>query len=270
LSAEFKTTGKTINAKLPKIMSQLDDLTSEFKQTGISINKKLPILMDKFGSLEDNATDILVKNKDSLHNAIASADTFFTSGGSAFDKLDDYFTSLTKSELDVEIATYQMTKDSYAETRALVAYRPKPDKYYILGVTSTKDYTNKEYINQDKHIKSKTFITAELGKRYNNTILRGGIIDSTGGVGIDYFMYNDKLKLSAEAYDFNAVNDIRGDNAHARVEARYQMFNHINLYAGYDNFLNKESANLFVGLGIAFSDNDLKTILSSGGSSLLK
>jgi phospholipid/cholesterol/gamma-HCH transport system substrate-binding protein len=270
LSAEFRTTGKTINAKLPKIMAQLDDLTAEFKQTGISINKKLPILMDKFENLEDNATDILVENKDSLHNAIASADTFFTSGGSAFDKLDDYFTSLTKSELDVEIATYQMTKDSYAETRALVAYRPKPDKYYILGVTSTKDYTNKEYINQDKHIKSKTFITAELGKRYNNTILRGGIIDSTGGVGIDYFMYNDKLKLSAEAYDFNAVNDIRGDNAHARVEARYQMFNHINLYAGYDNFLNKESANLFVGLGIAFSDNDLKTILSSGGSSLLK
>jgi phospholipid/cholesterol/gamma-HCH transport system substrate-binding protein len=163
-----------------------------------------------------------------------------------------------------------MTKDSYAETRALVAYRPKPDKYYILGVTSTKDYTNKEYINKDKHIKSKTFITAELGKRYNNTILRGGIIDSTGGVGIDYFMFNDKLKLSAEAYDFNAVNDIRGNNAHARVEARYQMFNHINLYGGYDNFLNSQTANIFLGLGIAFSDNDLKTFISSGGSSLLK
>ncbi len=270
LNAEFKTTGKTINSKLPKIMAQLDDLTLEFKQTGITINKKLPILIDKFASLEDNATDILVENKKSLHNAVASADTFFTSGGSAFDKLDDYFSSLSKSELDVDIATYQMTKDSYAETRALVAYRPKPDKYYILGATSTKDYTKKEYINQDKHIKAKTFITAELGKRYNNTLLRGGIIDSTGGVGIDYFMFNDKLKLSAEAYDFNAVNDIRGDNAHARVEARYQMFNHINLYVGYDNFLNKESANLFVGLGIVFSDNDLKTILSSGGSSLLK
>jgi len=58
--------------------------------------------------------------------------------------------------------------------------------------------------------------------------------------------------------------------AHARVEARYQMYNHINLYAGYDNFLNSESANLFLGLGIAFSDNDLKTILSSGSGSLLK
>ena len=270
LSVEFKTTGKTINDKLPKIMAQLDDLTLEFKQTGITINQKLPDLMDRFGQLEDNATDILVTNKDSLHNAIASADTFFTSGGGAFDKLNDYFTSLTKSELDVDIATYQMTKDSYTQTRALVAYRPKPDKYYILGVTSTKDYTNSKYLSQDKHIKAKTFITAELGKRYDNVLLRGGVIDSTGGVGIDYFMDNDKIKLSAEVYDFNAVNDIRGDNAHARVEARYQMFNHINLYAGYDNFLNNQAANLFLGLGVAFSDNDLKTILSSGGSSLLK
>jgi len=70
LSAEFKTSGKTINSKLPKIMAQLDDLTAEFKQTGKDINSKLPILLDKFGHLEDNATDILVENRKSLHNAI--------------------------------------------------------------------------------------------------------------------------------------------------------------------------------------------------------
>jgi len=260
----------TINAKLPKIMAQLDDLTAEFKQTGKDINAKLPTLMNKFGNLEDNATTILVENRKSLHKAISSADTFFSSGGSAFNKLDDYFTSLTQSELDVEIGSYQMFKDNYTQTQALITYIPKPDKYYILGATSTKDYTNKKYFNQNKHIKDKTYITAELGKRYGNVLLRGGIIESTGGVGMDYFMDKDKIKLSGEVFDFNAVNDIRGNNAHARIQARYQMYNHINLYAGYDNFLNKEAANLFLGLGIAFSDNDLKTILSSSGSSLLK
>jgi len=170
----------------------------------------------------------------------------------------------------VEIASYQMFKDNYTQTRALVSYRPKPDKYYILGVTSTKNYEDKAYFNQNKHIKDKNYITAELGKRYNNILLRGGLIDSTGGLGIDYFMHHDKLRLSGEVYDFNAVNDIRGSNAHARISAAYQMYNHINLYAGYDNFLNSQSANLFLGLGIAFSDNDLKTILSSGSGSLLK
>jgi len=270
LLSEFKKSGKTINVKLPQIMAQIDELTKEFKESGLIINKKLPILMDKLANLEDNATNILVENKDSLKNAVKSADIFFSSGGSAFSKLDDYFSSLNQSELDVEIATYEMLKDDYTQTKALVAYRPKPDKYYILGVTSTKDYTDKNYTNQYKHIKNKTFITAELGKRYDNVLLRGGIIDSTGGLGVDYFMYQDRLRLSLEAYDFNSVNDIRGDKAHLNIEARYQMFNHINVYAGYDNFLNKETANLFLGLGIAFSDNDLKSIIASGGGSLLK
>jgi len=270
LSAEFKQTGKVVNSKLPKIMAQIDDLTAEFKQTGKDINKKLPTILDKFDTIENTINQILVENRESLRRAIKSADTFFTSGGSAFDKLDDYFTSLTKSELDVEIASYDMFRDNYIQTRAMLAYRPKPDKYYILGVTSTKNYEDKAYFDQNKHIKDKNYITAELGKRYNNLLLRGGIIDSTGGIGVDYFMYNDKLKLSAEVYDFNAINDIRGDKAHARVQARYQVYNHINLYGGYDNFLNKKSANLFLGFGIAFSDNDLKTLISSGGSSLLK
>ena len=269
LTAEFKLSGKTINKKLPQIMSQIDDLTVEFKQTGKDINNKLPTLLAKFEKIENNVNGILDENKKPLHSAIKSADIFFSTGGNAFDKLDDYFTSLSQSELDVEIGNYYMTKDRYNQVRAEVAYRPKPDKYYILGVTSTNDYTDPTKFDA-KHEKTKTYITAELGKRYNDILFRGGLIESTGGLGIDYFMYDDKVRLRGEIYDFNAVNDIRGDKAHARIEARYKMLKHINLYGGYDNFLNKETANVYLGIGIGFRDDDLKTLLGSSGSSLLK
>jgi len=269
LTSEFNQTGVTINAKLPKIMKQIDDLTAEFKQTGIDINKKLPKLLSKFEGIEDNVTTILSENRKPLNNAIVSADTFFSAGGSTFQKLDDYFTALQQTELDVEIGSYYMTKDSYAQTRAELAYRPKPSKYYILGVTSTNDYTDPTKFNA-KHQDTKTYLTAELGKRYDNLLLRGGLIDSTGGLGIDYFMYKDALRLRAEVYDFNAVNDIRGNNAHARIEARYQTLKHLNFYAGYDNFLNKDAANIYIGIGVGFKDDDLKQLLGSSGSSLLK
>jgi len=269
LTKEFKTSGKTINAKLPQIMAQIDDLTREFRQTGKDINKKLPTLLTKFDKIEDNVNDILVKNKKPIHKAIKSADTFFSSGGSAFDKLDDYFTSLQQSELDVEIGDFYMSNDGYNQVRAELAYRPKPDKYYILGVTSTNDYTDPAKFDK-KHEDTKTYITAELGKRYNNFLFRGGLIESTGGLGLDYFMSDDKIRLRAEVYDFNAVNDIRGDKAHARIEAKYIALKHLNFYAGYDNFLNSESANVYLGVGIGFKDDDLKTLLGSSGSSLLK
>ena len=269
LTSEFKKTGTIVNGKLPQIMAHLDELTYQFKETGKSINKKLPILMTKLEKIEDNTTSILEENKDGLKNAISSADEFFGTGAKTFNKLDDYFSSLQQTELDVEIGSYYMMNDNYMQTRGEIAYRPKPDKYYIMGITATNDWSDPSQFNA-KHQKTKTYLTAELGKRYNNLLLRGGLIESTGGVGVDYFMYNDKLRVKTDLYDFNAVNDVRGDNAHLRVEARYLTLQHLNFYAGVDNILNKDSLNLFLGVGIGFKDDDLKTIIGSSGGSLLK
>ena len=269
LTSEFKKTGTIVNGKLPQIMAHLDELTYQFKETGKSINKKLPILMTKLEKIEDNTTSILEENKDGLKNAISSADEFFGTGAKTFNKLDDYFSSLQQTELDVEIGSYYMMNDNYMQTRGEIAYRPKPDKYYIMGITATNDWSDPSQFNA-KHQKTKTYLTAELGKRYNNLLLRGGLIESTGGVGVDYFMYNDKLRVKTDLYDFNAVNDVRGDNAHLRVEARYLTLQHLNFYAGVDNILNKDSLNLFLGVGIGFKYDDLKTILGSSGGSLLK
>ncbi len=51
-----------------------------------------------------------------------------------------------------------------------------------------------------------------------------GIIENSGGFGVDYFKFNDRLKFSADIYDFNAVNDIRGDNPNLTTTVRYQFF----------------------------------------------
>ena len=269
LTYEFNKTGVVINQKLPKLFKKVNDLVGEFKQTGVTINKKLPILMDKFEKIEDNVTGLVVENQKPLNNAIKSADGFFSSGASTFDKLDSYFTSLAQSELDVEIGSYYMFNDDYTQTKAELAYRPKPSKYYILGVTSTNDYTDPTKFDA-KHEKTKTYISAQLGKRYGDILFRGGLIDSTGGLGFDIFGFNDKFRLRGDIFDFNAVNDIRGDEPHIRIETRYQVLKHFNFYGGYDNLLNKDSANLFLGIGIGFKDDDLKTLLGSGGGNLLK
>ena len=100
-------------------------------------------------------------------------------------------------------------------------------------------------------------------------MVRGGIIESTGGVGVDYFAAKDKLKMSAEVYDFSAQNDVRGNKAHAKVSARYRLLKHVDLIAGYDNFLSKKAANVFGGVGISFVDDDLKYVVG-GASSFVK
>ena len=269
LTAEFAQTGKTINQKLPKIMNQIDSLTARFDKTGQNINKKLPTLMDKFEGIEDNVTTILEENRKPLNNTIVSADGFFSSGKDTFKKLDNYFEKLLKSTLEVEISARYMQKDGYVKNYVNVNYIPVPSKYYMFSLISQNDYSDPNNFGK-LHEKQKTLYSAQLGKRYDNLLLRGGIIESTGGLGFDYFFLKDKLKMSAEIFDFNAVNDIRGNNAHATVDFRYTLRKHLNFYLGYDNFLNSNIANVYGGVGIMFNDDDLKTLIGGGKTSFLK
>ena len=101
-------------------------------------------------------------------------------------------------------------------------------------------------------------------------LLRGGIIENTGGLGFDYFLNHDKVKLSGEIYDFNAVNDVRGSNPHLTLKGAYLYLKHIQFIGGVDNILNANARKFFLGVGVKFKDNDLKTILSGGASSFLK
>ena len=145
--------------------------------------------------------------------------------------------------------------------------------YYILEIVSSADYSkvdnNGTLIEPSLHDEGKYLISAQMGKRYDNFLLRAGIKENTGGVGIDYISDFDVLQASLDLYDANAVNDIRGDKPHLKLGFRYRPIKHINFYAGVDNFLNKETTNTFIGFGINFIDDDLKYLLISAGSSTL-
>ena len=269
LVGKFNKTGDIINAKLPIILDKTDSLTSKFNKTGDILNAKLDKLMDEYIKLGKNANEILNNNKKGIKEAVASAKDFFVSGGESFKKIDNYLSSLSKSQILVDISSNYMVGDDYFKTSAYISYLPVPTKYYILGVTSAKDYSDLTKINLD-HQEDKIYISAEYGKRFDNLLLRGGIIENTGGLGLDYFLNHDKVKLSGEIYDFNAVNDVRGSNPHLTFKGTYLYLKHIQFIGGVDNVLNTDARKFFLGVGVKFKDNDLKTILSGGSSSFLK
>ena len=81
-------------------------------------------------------------------------------------------------------------------------------------------------------------------------------------------MNHDRLKFSGEVFDFNAVNDVRWTRAHLKAQVRYQMLKHLELYGGWDNFLNPQSQNIFLGLGLRFIDNVLEYTM--GAASMVR
>ena len=263
----YKQSGDIIKQKLPSILNKTDSLMSKLNNLSDTLHTKLVALSNQYIKLGKNANKILEDNQNGIKQTVKSAKDFFANGSESFNKINKFIGGMQKAQIGVDIYSNYMANDDYFKTTANIAYMPTPTKYYILGVTTTKDYTSKNAMVKNQ---SKAYINAQIGKRYYNLLLRGGIIQNTGGVGADYFMNQDRVKLTGEIYDFNGENDFRGNNPHISLRAAYLYLKHIEFLAGVDNLINTDARTFFLGVGVKFKDNDLKTLISGGATSFLK
>jgi phospholipid/cholesterol/gamma-HCH transport system substrate-binding protein len=148
--------------------------------------------------------------------------------------------------------------------------RPRQDRFYRLAVvndprgkvsTKTSEVKN-EITGQTEKRKTTTTddkfkISAELGKRFSFLTLRGGLIESSGGAGADLAFWDDRLKLTLEAFDFARADG----GAHVKMAGRWDFLEHFYVAGGLDDFLNPRRSDVFLGAGIRFVDEDLKYIL---------
>jgi phospholipid/cholesterol/gamma-HCH transport system substrate-binding protein len=268
MSAGFAQTADTVNQDLPAIMARINSLTTRMDNISGNIEHSLPEAVDKFVQIEDNVSTILVENRSGVKTTVDSAGSFFKTGETAFGRIDSLLSNFTTSELQIGGQVNYMANDGYWQSSFGGAYLPNPETYYLFDIISMDDYSSYPYVKPEKHADTASYYSLQYGKRFNDALMRFGILQSTGGVGLDYFMNNDRLKLTAEVFDFNAVNDTRGDSPHAKVQARYKMLKHLDFYGGWDNFLNSQAQNVYFGFGFSFTDNDIKYL--SGAASMAR
>ncbi|MCB9729664.1 MAG: MCE family protein [Deltaproteobacteria bacterium] len=148
---------------------------------------------------------------------------------------------------------------------------PKPDKFYFIqlvsdpaGLTETKQRvttTNDPslppvLVEEIVSTSNKLKFTAQFGKRWHFLTFRYGIMESTGGLGIDLDLLGDRLRMRTDVFDFG-----RDDWPRLRMLAAWEFAKHFYVAAGIDNVLNGARRDYFVGLGMGFTDEDLKSIL---------
>jgi len=272
----YSLVAQNINKDLPSIMAKIDSLTTYLNSVSRTLDKKLPPALDKFTHLEDNLNNTIENNNSSLNKALTSVDGFFSNGTETMGKIDKYLDSMVKSELHVEMRSDEVYDDGgYTKSQFNLALKPDATRYYMLGVTSAPSFKadnsfDRGFAGNKKHESGDFFLSAQYGKRFDDLLFRVGIKENTGGFGVDYFSWNDTLKISADIYDFNAVNDIRGKNPNLSLTMRYQFFKHINAYISANNVANSKANSISAGLGVSFVDNDLKNLLGSAASASSK
>jgi len=155
-------------------------------------------------------------------------------------------------------------------TKSTVGIKIQPglDRYYYLAVVDDPagvvrkeaDVTTVDGVTsnttQVKTFYSQTKFTALFAKNFYDLTLRGGMIESTGGFGIDYLFFRRKLKLSLAAFDFGETN--------IRATAQYSLMHGFYILGGAQDILNNSQRQSgYLGAGIYITNDDLKLLLSS-------
>ncbi|MEY2668813.1 MAG: hypothetical protein RJA59_1451 [Pseudomonadota bacterium] len=204
--------------------------------------------------------------------------------GMAAESVSDYVNRISAWQLFVNIRSEYLV--NYGGTRAYfgVTLMPKPDKYYILELmTDPRGYNTvvtetATTLNQSTGTSVTTTttrsineqrlaITAMYGKRWGDLVGRIGLIESSGGIGVDYLLFQDQLKLSANVYGW--TRPTVDTFPRTKLWFDWRFIPNVYITAGVENVLNSPTLGygreFFVGGGVFFTDQDLRALLVGGG-----
>jgi phospholipid/cholesterol/gamma-HCH transport system substrate-binding protein len=264
ITGENKSKIGSIVGQVDSITKQLDKFLSDDSPEGFShgwqkaidslsrIDRSLKNVEEITGKINRGEGTIgrLVNDEetvDKLNDAIGNVNDFLGGAGqleTSFDFHSEYLSdvSLTKSFLAVKI-------------------QPGLDRYYEIGIVD-----DPRGVSETKNVKrigspeadfeevttfeNETKFTALFAKNFYNFTIKGGLIESSGGLGIDYYMLGRDLRFSLEAFEF--------DDLTVRAFARYNIMRGVYLVGGGDELTDSDLSSYFLGAGLFITNDDLK------------
>lgn len=267
---------KSASKEMDRTFSQLADMATDVNQGKGTVGK---LLKDK--DLADNLNKTLASLQDITNKLNEGKGTLgkLINDEETVNNLNESLTGINRYVNKAEqFRTFLSYRGEYlfrdgGNTKSYLDLRiqPRDDKFYILGavydpkgrrtVTDTTVTQNgvSTTTSTEQYERDKFLFNAQIGKRWRDLAFRGGVMESTGGAGLDYYAFNDKLKLTFEAFDFDPDR-----RPHLKGYAEYRLMKHLFVSAGWDDFISKEgNSSGFVGFSIRFEDEDLKYLLTS-------
>ena len=169
----------------------------------------------------------------------------------------------TRSAVNVRLTPNPETNRFYNIELADDPHGRVREKIFEETVTNPTTGSSTTLITKQTKYDRDFLISAQVGWNLDDTAVRVGLFESTGGIGADY-RYNNRIRVTGEAFDFGGK---RADNPHLRVFGEYILRKEqprtpqIFVTSGVDNPLNDTA--FIVGGGIRWRDEDLKYLLGS-------
>jgi phospholipid/cholesterol/gamma-HCH transport system substrate-binding protein len=280
---------KTLSEKGPGVVDDLSRLSKSLGDKGPALVDDLSKAAGELSAMIDENKDAIKEGLENLRSTAKSADSIarkIDKGEGTLGKLladDKLYDSLSKvaegagKTLDavdrlrtfLDFRTEYNSKDEEWKGSFNLTLQPNKDKYYILGLVQdlrgsveTVTTTTDGVPSTEEKVESKLEFNAQYARRFDDLVLRIGMIESTFGMGADYLFPNKKGMVSLNLWDFNA-DEVDAESAHAKIGVDYNFFKRLFISGGVDNFLNEKRRGIYVGGGIKFEDEDFKYIFSN-------
>lgn len=182
--------------------------------------------------------------------------------------VNNFLGTANKLTTSIDFHTDYLTDVGEAKTFVSVRLQPGLDRYYELGIVDDPKGVRERVITDTTSgggttTKDETFtyknkfkLTALFAKNFYDFTFKVGVIENSGGLGMEYHIIPKTLSFAFDAFDFAK------DKPHLRAALRYSVFHGIYLVGGADDFLDKKEVTGYLGAGIDLTNDDIKYLMS--------
>ena len=258
----------------PSITGDLKQILAENKK---SLNNAITSLDASFSKLDQTMTNIQsVSQKldrgEGTIGKLLNDETTVDQLNSALTGLNKFLTDADRIKLDIGGHVEYLVRQSDYKSYLDIRLQPLKDRYYMLQlvdnprgsvtkrtVTDTVggvSTTTNETVTEDK-----LQLSLLVGQRYYDTVIKGGLMENTFGVGVEqYFGSADNYRIGLDVWDFG--NDL---GPHLKLTGYWRFFSNAFLVLGGDDLASKnpQFRDAFFGIGLHFNEDSLKPLFSS-------
>ncbi len=294
--------GKDQNAPINKIVGNLEEFTAAIKNVTLRNEDNIDRITSNLAAMTEQLREIIVRGQSDVEESmdrIASITRKIDEGrgtigrlvndeetvdklNEAVDNLNETLGGFKRLEMEVGYHVEYLTQSEDFKHYVSLALQPAPDKAFLFDIVSDPD-PRPTFVQRDTAVtvggtttnvttetatidREQIKFSAQLAKKFYDFTVRGGIIESTGGVGLDY----DKgpLGLHFSAFDLSTRFDQR---PHLKLFGDVNITDNFYLLGGADDMLKEnDRPDWFVGAGFRMADDDVKSVIGLGGSALIK
>lgn len=263
------------SSRLSRILDNMEQFSA-----GLASVDRLGDLADRMTEVAENVrqvTDKVNKGEGTLGKLVNDQETI-DKLNSALSGINKLVTRADKMKIYLDARSSMLANTGGTFTKVALSIQPTYDKYYLVGVNARpQGKSSKEIVDTTTNpnaagatpttVETKTTsvggvtFDAQFAKRWGDATFRVGLFETTGGIAADYAFWEDRIKPYVEAYRF-------GEGAPPQLNAGVtaMLLKPFYVWTGGDNIIRPHDHNFFIGAGLRFSDEDIKSLVVAGAT----